>query len=792
MKLNDEIESIVYRNDENGYTVVRLKNCGLTAVGTFHYITVGQEFDFTGEFVQNAKYGKQFVVKSYDLVPPNSPAKIKDFLGSGLIEGVGPVIAGRIVKMYGKNALGIIENDPAKLESVKGISAKKAKTIGERYSEIKEMQTAIVYLQKFEISMNMAIRIYNHYKDRTIERVQTNPYALIETIDGIGFLTADKMAQGLGINYAGTFRVRAGVVHILKQSSEQDGNTYLPRDVLRLGVCRLLEIKMDQLEPVFANVLWELCTDKYLTAVKDGYMLNKFYIAERAVASVLAKLCCDSSSGGIAADIDGLLKVYQETYKIKLHDKQIKAIKMACTNGVSVITGGPGTGKTTIVRAILFVAAAEGKSTQLLAPTGRAAKRLEETTGHTASTIHRALDIDYKNGRGVFTYDDPDNVLHADIVIVDEVSMCDCILMSQLLKKVMRGTRVVLVGDSDQLPSVGAGNVLADIIAASVSENIETSTNSNAATAVSPLHCDVTDKYIPVVALTEIYRQTENSQIVASAHAINRGEMPLLDNKSDDFYFESVATPTEIKHKILGLVTDRIPRYLGCSPDRIQVLCPMKLGEAGMNSLNVALQVSLNPSEAGKAEYQYGETTFRVGDRVMQTVNNYNQEWTRGGENGAGIFNGDIGSVIAVDRQSGEVAVALEDGRETVYTRADLPNLVLAYAITVHKSQGCEFDVVVIPVTSGAYMILTRNLLYTAVTRAKRMVMLVGSAENVAKMVGNNYTKKRHTMLRDFIKTEMKKAQQMYGNEESTVRDETMGQVGDEIPELNDENPDFE
>jgi len=736
MNLNDEIESVMFRNDENGYTVVRLKNSGLTAVGTFHYVTVGQEFDFTGNFVQNAKYGKQFVVKTYELVPPNSPSKIKVFLGSGLIEGVGPVTAGRIVKMFGKGALGVIEREPEKLEAVKGISARKAKLIGERYGEIKEMQTAIVYLQKFDISMNMAIRIYNHYKDRTIERVQTNPYALIETIDGIGFLTADKMAQDLGINYAGTFRVRAGVVYVLKQSSEADGNTYLPRDTLRLGVCRLLKIKMDQLEPVFDGVVRELCLDKYLTAVKDGYMLNKFFVAERAVASRLSMLCHDDTSG--VADIGMLLSSYQKVHKIKLHEKQIDAIKMACGNGVSVITGGPGTGKTTIVKAILFVAAAEGKSTQLLAPTGRAARRLEETTGHVASTIHRALDIDYKGGKGVFTYDDPDNVLRADIVIVDEVSMCDCILMSQLLKKVLRGTRVVLVGDSDQLPSVGAGNVLADIIASGI---------------------------VPVVELSEIYRQTENSQIVASAHAINKGEMPILDNKSDDFFFEKCETPADIKHKILGLVTDRIPRYLGCGSDKIQVLCPMKLGEAGMNSLNIALQESLNPEADGKDECKYGETTFRVGDRVMQTLNNYSQEWTRDGDVGAGVFNGDIGSVVLVNRQSGEVVVELEDGRETTYTRADLANLVLAYAITVHKSQGCEFDVVVIPVTSGAYMILTRNLLYTAVTRAKKMVMLVGSAENVAKMVGNNYTKKRHTMLCEFL-VEMKgKADEMFGEE---------------------------
>ena len=768
MNLSDEIESIVYRNDENGYTVVRLRDCGLTAVGTFHYVTVGQEFEFTGDFVQNAKYGKQFIVKTYNLVPPDSPAKIAVFLGSGLIEGIGPVTAQRIVKKFGKGAIGVIEREPETLATVKGISERKAKLIGERYGAIKEMQAAIVYLQKFDISMNMAIRIYNHYRDRTIERVQTNPYALIETIDGIGFLTADRMAQDLGINYAGSFRVRAGVVYVLKQSSEADGNTYLPREVLRSGVCRLLKIKMDQLEPVFDSVVRELCLDKYLTEVTGdrdqvtGFMLNKFYIAERAIAARIAMLCNNSpswegvdahSADGVGSpnnlpELDSLLGNYQSTYSIKLHTKQIAAIKSVFENGISVITGGPGTGKTTIVRAILYVAAAERKTARLLAPTGRAAKRLEETTGHAASTIHRALDIDFKNktaGGAAFGYDDPENVLGTDIVIVDEVSMCDCMLMSQLLKKVLGGTRVVLVGDSDQLPSVGAGNVLADTIASGV---------------------------VPVTALSEIYRQTEKSQIVTNAHAINRGEMPMLDNKSDDFFFERCETPTDIKHKILGLVTDRIPNYLGCGADRIQVLCPMKLGEAGMNSLNLALQESLNPAATDRAEYVYGDTTFRVGDRVMQTVNNYSQEWTKpavhvsthkdGEFSGVGVFNGDIGTVTAVSSANGEVRVTLEDGRETVYTRADLAHLVLAYAITVHKSQGCEFDVVVIPVTSGAYMILTRNLLYTAVTRARRLVMLVGSAENVAKMVGNNYTKKRHTMLCEFLVEMKDKAEQMF------------------------------
>lgn len=743
MIITDEIADIVYRNEENGYSVVRLTQSGLTAVGCFHYVAVGSEFKLTGEYINNAKYGKQFSVSSYELVPPEHPRKIQAFIGSGLLEGVGPVTAKNIVKTFGRDTLLIMEHNPTELIAVKGISLKKAKSIGEKFANIKQMQAAIMYLQKFEISVNMAVKIFNHYKDKTIQVVQTNPYALIETIDGIGFKTADKMSKELGVDYAGTFRVRAGIVYTLKESSEQDGNTYLPTDKLRLGVCKLLLIKMEQLEPVFDSVLRELCLDKYLTAVADGVMLTKFFIAERSIATRLCMLNSETIESG-KDDLDKLLKSYQKINKIQLHEKQVDAIKTACTAGACVITGGPGTGKTTIVKAILHINQAEGKTTQLLAPTGRAAKRMEETTGHAASTIHRALDIDYKGGRGVFTYDDEDNVLRADVVIVDEVSMCDVMLTSQMLKKVLRGTRVVFVGDIDQLPSVGAGSVLCDVI--------ESAT-------------------VPVVRLTEIYRQTEQSHIVLNAHAINKGEMPALTNKSDDFFFERCESVGEIKQKIVQLVTTRIPKYLDIPSAKIQVLCPMKAGEAGMNSLNTSLQEALNPASPGvRSEYEYGQITFREGDRVMQTINNYQQEWVKplvdgGAENGSGVYNGDIGIITTINRQSGEVVVELEDGRVTTYTRTDLANLVLSYAITVHKSQGCEFDVVVIPVTSGAYMILTRNLLYTAVTRAKRMVMLVGSAENLKKMVENTYTKKRFSMLKQFLVEMKEKAEFMFGDD---------------------------
>jgi len=729
MKIVDAISDIIFRNEENGYSVVRLERSNMTAIGVFPYISVGQEFEFTGEYIQNAKYGKQFKVATSELKPPETPDKIKQFIGSGLIQGIGPATAANIVKTFGTDTLAVMEHRPDELVVVKGVSAKKAQSIGEQFAEVKDMQKSVSFLQRFDISLNMAIRIFNKYKDATISQVQQNPYQLIETIDGVGFLTADKIAKEIGISYSGRFRVRAGIVYVLKQASDADGHTCLPVAKLFELTIRLLVIKADQLRPIFDEVIAELCLDKYLSRVGDVLALTKYYSAEKCIAANLKQL--NDQQKIEKDDVEKLIIKYEKGNKIQLHDLQREAVIDSVTNGMTVITGGPGTGKTTIIKAILFINQARGHTTQLLAPTGRAAKRLEETCGFNASTIHRALDIDYKQGRGHFTYDDPDNILSADVVIVDEVSMCDVILMNQLLKKVLTGTRVILVGDIDQLASVGAGNVLEDII---------------------------TSQVIPVVRLTEIYRQDALSKIVTNAHAINRGEMPDISNKSRDFFFETANNPTEIREKVISLVATRLPKYLEKSPVAngdtsfkkggiIQVLCPMKAGEAGCIALNLALQESLNPKENGKPEITYGETIYRLGDRVMQTQNNYHQEWVKNGVSGEGVYNGDIGTIYEVNPQYGEVRVQFEDGRESTYTRSDLTSLSPSYAITVHKSQGCEFDVVVIPVTSGAYMILTRNLLYTAVTRAKTLVMLVGSSENIKKMVENTYTKRRFTML---------------------------------------------
>ena len=716
MEIQGTVSAIVFANEETGYRVLRLDN-NLTAVGVTPMVSVGAEYKFTGEFVNNAKHGKQFAFTEMTLMPPDSEEKILAFLGGGLLPGVGPATARKIVKKFGMDTIAVIETHPQDLTLVKGISVAKAQSIAENYMAVREMQSVMMWLYRFEISLNLSLKIYQQYGKETIATVTKNPYVLIETIDGVGFTTADNMAKKLGVSYNGTFRVRAGVVHILKLSAETDGHTYVTLPDLIGKVCRLLRIRMEELTPTFNTIIEELCLDRIVVAVDvdgvQGLQLIRFFNAEKAIAQKLLLFMQDTKHPD---NVDDLIEHYQKLQGITFHETQKAAIRQAVTGGVTVITGGPGTGKTTIIKAILYINRANEISTQMLAPTGRAAKRIEETTGQSAMTIHRCLEK--------FSHDQNNSFITQDMVIVDEVSMCDCLLTAALLRKILAGTKVVFIGDSDQLPSVGAGNILADIIESGV---------------------------VPTIRLTQIYRTGENATIAINAHRINHGEMPLLDNQSSDFFYSSAETPEIIKDKILGLCSTRLPQYLGVDTSKVQVLAPMKLGVAGVINLNKCLQEIINPPAEDKTELVYGETIFRVGDRVMHTVNNYKQEWTRTQEEGKGIFNGDIGKIIAINKFSGEITVELEDGRVTIYPRSELAALTLSYAITVHKSQGCEFDAVVIPVVSGAYMIMTRNLLYTAVTRAKRLVVLVGKQENIQKMVNNTYTKKRNSCLNKYL-----------------------------------------
>ena len=566
-------------------------------------------------------------------------------------------------------------------------------------------------------------------------------YKLVEDVDGIGFLSADKIAQKIGIPANSPFRFRAGIMFALKQNSERSGNTYIQKKSLLEEVTKLLKVEenFELIDDILSQLERECVIKEFEQEEELCIMLTKMYFMEQSIAQKLLRLKYDYNSNNI--DISDDIQEYELENNIKLHQKQIEAVNIAINNGASVITGGPGTGKTTIVKCLLNTFKKQQKKCILLAPTGRAAKRLSDSTGEEASTIHRALDLDFKNGNGVFFTKNEQNPLPYDVVIVDEVSMVDSQLMFNLLKAIKHNAQLILVGDKDQLPSVGAGNVLSDILQSQT---------------------------IAVVELTEIYRQDAKSYIITNAHLINSGKMPFLDNTSKDFFFENKSDSTEMLHTCISLVTLRLPHFLKIEASKIQVLAPIKAGPCGVDNLNRELQKMINPAKPGSREIQTETVIYRTGDKVMQTVNNYEQTWERISpdgiiEYGQGVFNGDSGIIEEISRQTGEITVLFEDGRRAVYCRESIFDLMLSYAITIHKSQGSEFDVIVMPVISGSSLILTRNLLYTAVTRAKKMVVLVGTKQNIARMVHNNYTIKRYSMLKQFLIDEQKNIEMLYG-----------------------------
>ncbi len=731
MALVGTIEDIVFRNDENGYTVAKLEKDGslVTVVGKFIDVKVGAMVTLEGKF-ERSKFGVQYAFTSYELTQPKTIAGMEKYLGSGLIRGVGPITAKRIVETFGTDTLEILEYTPEKLSMIKGISEKKALEIGMSYREHKEVQNTIMFLQSYNISTNMSLKIYNVYHEKTADIVKSNPYKLIEDIDGIGFTTADRIAKNIGIPSDSAFRVRAGLIHVLKTSCEKNGNTYLPKNMLFSEASKALDLNYEEHTELFNNTFDTLCLDKTcVTLWNDNVeivMLSKYYYYENSIAQKLTWL--KNVSKHNETDVDEDIINFQERNKIELHEEQIKAIKGAVNNGVYVITGGPGTGKTTIIKCILEIFETMKLRVALVAPTGRASKRMSDSTGREAKTIHRLLEVNViKTDESYFMHNES-NPLKVDAVICDEVSMVDCALMCNLLKALPRDCKLILVGDKDQLPSVGAGNVLADILASGT---------------------------IPYCMLTKIFRQGEKSLIITNAHLINDGKMPLIDNTSTDFFFESKGDPESIKNTIVNLVTTRLPKFLKTDPREIQVLAPMKAGVCGIESLNKTLQEVINPPSVTKPQVEVGQTIFRLGDKVMQITNNYDLEWKKHGkyadETGQGVFNGDIGYITLIDPNSGEVNVEFEDGRNCLYTRPDLLDLSLSYAITIHKSQGSEFDTVIIPAIAGPSIILTRNLIYTAVTRAKKMVVIVGEKQYLKRMVSNKYTATRFTLLKKLL-----------------------------------------
>lgn len=739
MELEGIVDEIIFRNDDNGYTVF-LFDCsdkGYVAVGSFLSINIGENLKLVGDFKHNGKYGMQFQVDSYESIAPKTRNGIIRYLSSGLIKGVGPVTAEAIVKKFKENTLEIIEFNPEKLVEVRGISQKKAKLISESLVEVKDMQNAMVFLQGYNITTTIALKIYEIYKNSTLEVVKTNPYRLVEDVNGIGFLKADKIAQSMGIAVDSPFRIRAGVLHILNEASDKNGHTYMLKPQLVEGVNKLLALENIDVSKIFEDIFDVLQKENLVKVFWEDkheiIMLTKMYNAEKYVASKLAIL--NNSNIETDLNLDDEITFFENQKHLKLHQDQKNAIKMAINSGVSVITGGPGTGKTTIVSCALEIFKMLNKNILLLAPTGRASKRLSESTGEEAKTIHRALEIDFRSKLGLFVYNEK-NPLPYDVIIVDEVSMVDVVLMNSLLKAISKGSKLILVGDKDQLPSVGAGNVLADILSSQT---------------------------INVTQLTQIYRQENDSLIISNAHMINEGVMPVLDNKSSDFFFDSKEERVDIFNSIVSLVTQRIPSFFKIEKSKIQVLAPLKAGECGIENINVSLQEKINPPLPTKNEIKVGQTIFREGDKIMQTANNYNLEWKKRYErenyfeDGAGVFNGDIGYIHKIIPQTYEMIVWFEDGREVVYPRSELSQLSLAYAITIHKSQGSEFDAVVIPVTSGPSLIFTRNLIYTAVTRAKKLVVLVGSKSALKRMISNTYMAKRFTLLEKFLIEENKK-----------------------------------
>lgn len=742
MLIEGPIEEIIFRNDENGYTVflIDFKGALTTCVGKLVNANIGENLSLDGEFVNNNKYGLQFAFTNYEVVLPTSLSGIEKYLSSGLIKGVGPVTAKNIVQTFKEQTFDIIEMSPSSLAEIKNISMKKALEIGEKFKELKKMQNSIMFLQKYNISTNMAMKIYEYYGENTINLVQSNPYRLVEDIDGIGFLSADKIAKSLGISSESEFRIRAGILYSILNSTEKTGNTYLPKKNL-LSICQeLLEIKKETFENLFDNALDGLVLDKTMMKFwKDNVeviMLTKYYFYENSVAQKLSILALTQNIE--KQDLNDLITHFEEKNKISFHDEQKNAIITALNNGVTVITGGPGTGKTTIVKCIIELLKQQKQRYILMAPTGRASKRLSDSTQEDAKTIHRALEVTQGQSANKFFYNE-NNPLKTDAVIIDEMSMVDVALMSSLCKALPRQCRLILVGDKDQLPSVGAGNVLDDIIKSQI---------------------------IPVCVLSKIFRQSDNSLIITNAHLINNGKMPIIDNHSLDFFFEEKESLDDIKKSVVDLVTTRLPNFTKEDPSQIQVLAPLKAGVCGITNLNKVLQSYLNPPSVKKLEHMVGDTIFREGDKVMQTANNYNLVWTKMNnfieEQGEGVFNGDIGYIIKIDYQNGETIVEFEDGRICTYPRTEISQLSLAYAITIHKSQGSEFNTVVIPIIAGAPMILTRNLIYTAVTRAKKMVVLVGEKKNLKKMVSNNYTVQRFTMLKKLLIDAQTKIKELY------------------------------
>lgn len=716
------VEEIRFRNDENGYTVLVLDSDGdpVTACGMFPPVSSGDYLELEGCFVIHPRFGTQFKAERASVRQPRTVYGIVRFLGSGLIEGVGEITAARIVDKFGTDSIDIIEHAPERLAEIKGISPAKAKKISASFESLRSQREAIMFLAGCGLSIGLAVKLHSKYGASTIAVVKNNPYILVEEVRGIGFLTADKIAQAIGIDRLSEFRMRAGLLYALKSSCEKEGNTYLPREKLFDEAHKLLvDYDDDLLEKSLDDCI---ISRKIVVPFPDAVMAEEFYRAEHSVAARMVKRV--DECGAVPINVSEIIDRFEQIKGIKLHASQRDAVMRGVSNGASVITGGPGTGKTTIINCILFVLDSLGLSATLLAPTGRAAKRITESCGREAYTIHRAI-LTIACGEKFAT----------NYIIVDEFSMVDIFLFSMLLDKMSDETALIAVGDADQLPSVGPGNVLRDLIES---------------------------KLVPVTRLSFIYRQAQTSLIAVAAHDINAGRTPELGSRDGDFFFFRMRSPQETAQMTIELATKRITDFCGIDSSRIQVIAALKNGICGVHMLNERLQAALNGKSVRRTTV--GDIVFAEGDRVMHTVNNYDIEWVRESVKGQGVFNGDIGTISHVF-DTGEIEVEFEDGRHVLYVGENLRQLVLSYAVTVHKSQGCEFDAIVMPIVSGSQLIMTRNLLYTAITRAKKMAVLVGDEANIKRMVDNNYVAERYSALNGFIGEAKSDMRKLYGTE---------------------------
>lgn len=722
------VEHIIYRNQENGYTVLNLVSDGeeIPCTGIFHVISEGESIEVTGEYVSHPTYGEQFKVSSFREKAPEDLVSMERYLGSGAIKGVGAALAARIVKKFGEDTFRIIEEEPERLAEVKGISERKAMEIAEQTAEKRELRQAMIFLQKYGISMTLGVKIYQKYGIDTYRIVQENPYQMAEDITGVGFKIADEIARRVGIHTDSDFRIRSGILYVLQQSAGE-GNTCLPKEILTRRACDLLDVLPEHIEKHYMDmgidrkiVLKEMGGTVYVYA-------STYYYMEANAAAMLQGLHVTYDVSDTEVEYE--VKKIEKKTGMQLDERQLQAVKEAARSGLVVITGGPGTGKTTTINTIIRYFDAQGMDIFLAAPTGRAAKRMSETTGYEARTIHRMLELNGgAEGDNAGFEKNEQNPLETDVIIVDEMSMVDITLLYALLKAIVYGTRLILVGDADQLPSVGPGCVLRDIIESGACK---------------------------VVRLTHIFRQASQSDIVVNAHKINRGEPVILDNKSRDFFFLKRQDANVIISICIQLIQQKLPKYVDAKPFDIQVLTPMRKGLLGVERLNTILQQYLNPPSPDKQEREYGQMRFREGDKVMQTKNNYQIEWqvlSRYGipvEKGMGVFNGDMGIVKEINTFSETMTVEYEEGKTVEYPFKQLDELELAYAITVHKAQGSEYPAVVMPLLSGPRMLMNRNLLYTAITRAKKCVTLVGDDVFFQQMIENVSEKRRYTGLKE-------------------------------------------